>query len=159
MAWITAVMDRSDLRHAWGLSERDLRLVLAQHWILTQGESGAQLIGPRAGWDMLAQALAAHPSSHPLWDRFAEERLERWREYWGKFSTRTWKARAETEKPGPDLEIVTFAEPRLPALEARPGPPPVFRRVAVRRAGDGAWLVAGLDGRNLFRPGWPPSRG
>ncbi|HVE45411.1 MAG TPA: hypothetical protein VNA57_01505 [Acidimicrobiales bacterium] len=156
VAWVDAVMDRKDLRAAWPLMERDLRLVLAQHWVLSHAEIGSELIGPQPGWDMLAQGLAADPSSHPLWDRFAKERLLRWREYWGKFSTRTWKVR-RTESPVPDVAIVTFAEPRLPALETKPGPPEVFRRLALRRSG-GTWLVAGLDGRNIFRPGWPPFR-
>lgn len=148
-------MDRKDLRAAWPLMERNLRLVLAQHWVLSHAEIGSGVVGPQAGWDMLAQGLAADPSTHPLWDRFARERLVRWREYWGKFSTRTWKVR-ETESLGADVAIVTFAEPRLPALETKPGPPAVFRRLAMRRSG-GSWLVAGLDGRNVFHPGWPPS--
>jgi hypothetical protein len=154
VAWVEAVMDRRDLRQGWPLMERDLRLVLAQHWVLSHAEAGSDLIGPQAGWDILAQGLAAEPSTHPLWDRFAKERLLRWREYWGKFSARTWKVR-DTERVGADLEIVTFAEPRLPGLETKSAPPPVFRRLAVRRSG-GTWLVAGLDGRNIFRPGWPP---
>lgn len=155
VAWVEAVMDRRDLRQAWPLMEPNLRLVLAQHWILSHAEAGSEVVGPQAGWDMLAQGLAAEPSTHPMWDRFAKERLLRWREYWGKFSARTWKVR-EAERLGPDLEIVTFAEPRLPALETKPGPPPVFRRLAVRRS-HGTWLVAGLDGRKIFRPGWPPA--
>lgn len=155
MAWVDAVMDRKDLRAAWPLMEGNLRLVLAQHWVLSHAEAGSDLIGPQAGWDMLAQGLAADPSSHPLWDRFAKERLLRWREYWGDFSARTWKVR-DTEQVGPGLEVVTFAEPRLSALEAKPGPPPVFRRLAVRRTEEKG-LVAGLDGRRIFRPGWPPS--
>lgn len=156
VAWVDAVMDRKELREAWPLMERDLRLVLAQHWILSHAEVGSGFIGPQAGWDMLAQGLAADPSTHPLWDRFAKERLLRWRGFWGTFSARTWKIRS-TENAGADLEVVTFAEPRLPALEAKPGPPPVLRRLALRRSG-GTWLVAGLDGRNIFRPGWPPGR-
>lgn len=155
-AWVEAVMDRKELRQAWPLMERNLRLVLAQHWVLSHAELGSDVIGPHAGWDILAQGLAADPSTHPLWERFAKERLLRWREYWGTFSTRTWKIRS-TETAGADLEVVTFAEPRLPALEATPGPPPSFRRLALRRS-DGSWLVAGLDGRNLFRAGWPPGR-
>lgn len=156
VAWVDAVMDRKDLRAAWPLMERYLRLVLAQHWILSHAELESDFIGPQAGWDMMAQGLAADPSTHPLWDRFAKERLLRWREYWGTFSSRTWKVR-ETEMFRADAAIVTFTEPRLPALEAKPGPPPVFRRLALRRSRD-TWLVAGVDGRNVFRPGWPPSK-
>ena len=157
VAWVEAVMDRRDLRAAWPLTDPELRLVLAQHWILSHAEAGADFIGPQAGWDMLAQGLAAEPPSHPLWDRFAKERLRRWREYWGTFRASTWKAGERTDTVRPGVEVVTFAEPRLPALETRPAPPAALRRLAVRRSGDG-WLVAGLDGRNLFRPGWPPGR-
>lgn len=153
VAWAAAVMDDGDLRRAWPLTDPDLRLVLAQHWIWSN--RGQPVVGAKEGWDSLARGLAACPSTHPLWPRFAAERLERWRQHWQGFSPRTWPVRDEPEVLDEGLEVVTFVKPREGEGSGRAGPPPVFRRLAVRRTGE-EWLVAGLDGAALFRPGWPP---
>lgn len=155
VAWVDAVMDRMDLRAAWELTDPDFRLVLAQHWVLSHG--GAEFLGPQAGWDMLAQGLAACPSRHPLWGRFASERLQRWYEFWGDFSTSTWRVHDEVERvPGATIEVVTFVEPAAEGQDGQAGLPGALRRIAVRLR-DGRWRVAGLDGRRVFRPGWPPA--
>ncbi len=154
-AWVEAVMDERDLRRGWALMDPSLRLVLVQHWIWSH--QGEELVGPPEGWDALAGALAACPSDHPLWERFARERLRRWREFWAGFSLRTWELlEDEPEVIGEDLVVVTFVERSWKWRAVRPGPPPRFRRFAIRRAPEG-WVVAGLDGSALFRPGWPPS--
>ena len=153
-AWVQAVMDRADLGAAWPLTDPTLRLVLAQHWIWTN--QGVPAVS-REDRDELARALAACPSSHPLWGRFASQRIRRWREHWQGFTTLTWTLMDRQERLRPDLEVVSFAErKRLEDLD-RPGPPLVTRRLAVRRTPSG-WLVAGLDGTALFEPGWPPAQ-
>ncbi len=146
-SWVEAVMDRRDLAAAWPLTDPTLRLVLSQYWIWSHRDE--PMVGSQDRWEALAQALAASPSTHPLWERFASDRVRRWREFWGGFSSRTWSVRDEPEPIGVGLVVVTFAEtggPRLPV-----------RRFAMRDTPEG-WLVAGLDGTALFRPGWPPSR-
>jgi len=153
VAWVRAAMDERDLRAAWPLTEPDLRMVLVQHWVLSHHED-ADLLGPPAAWEALAAELAADPPTSALWDQFAAERLKRWRQYWTGFSARTWDLRDEAEVPRPGLEIVTFIEPGR-KLQLKPGSPVSYRRLAVRRHG-GRWLVAGVDGTNIFRPGWPP---
>lgn len=153
VSWVRAVMDERDLRAAWRLTEPDLRLVLVQHWVLSHHEE-PELVGPFEQWDELAAGLAAEPSTSERWDRFAGERLKRWRRHWPGFSARTWDLRDEREAPRPGLEVVTFIEPGR-KLQLTPGGPVTYRRLALRRHGD-AWLVAGVDGTNLFRPGWPP---
>ena len=145
-AWVEAVMDRRDLAAAWRLTDPTLRLVLAQYWIWSH--RGEAVVGAQEEWDRLARALAECPSAHPLWERFASDRLRRWREFWSGFSAKTWEVRDEPEPIGVGLEVVTFAETGGPALPVR--------RFAVRDTPDG-WLVAGLDGTALFQPGWPPS--
>ena len=145
-AWVDAVMDRGDLAAAWPLTDPTLRLVLTQYWIWSHGDEA--LVGAQEGWDALARALAACPPAHPLWERFASDRVRRWKEFWGGFSTRTWSVREEPEPMGVGLEVVTFTETG--------GPPLPVRRFAVRDTPEG-WLVAGLDGTALFKPGWPPS--
>lgn len=151
--WVRAVMDERNLGAAWPLTEPELRLVLVQHWILSH--HGDEVVGPPQGWDDLATALAACPSAHPLWDRFASERLKRWRQHWLGFSARTWDLRDGTERPRADAEVITFIEAGQ-KLRLGPGPPVTYRRLCLRRTGD-EWLLAGVDGTNLFRPGWPPS--
>ena len=145
--WVEAVMDQGDLRKAWPLTDDILRLVLAQDWIWAHRHH--PWVGHGSDWDGLAQALAECPSSHPLWERFAADRVRRWREFWRGFSSRTWSVRDEPEPLGVGLEVVTFVETG--------GPPLPARRFAMRDTPEG-WLVAGLDGTALFRPGWPPSR-
>lgn len=154
VAWVSAVMDEGDLAAAWPLTEADLRLVLVQHWVLSHHDDEA-LVGHAGTWDALAAGLAADPPMSDLWEQFAAERLGRWRQYWTGFSARTWDLRDEPEAPRPDVEVVTFIEPGR-KLSLKPGAPVTYRRLAVRRRED-AWLVAGVDGTNLFRPGWPPA--
>ena len=48
-----------------------------------------------------------------------------------------------------DLEVVTFTEPGDGGLE---------RRFALRHT-EAGWLVAGVNGDQLFEPGWPPRMG
>lgn len=150
-AWVAAVMDERDLAKAWPLTDPPFRKVLAQHWIL---QSPPEVVGPPEGWEAMADRLAADPPSHALWSRFAAERLARWREFWTSFSAATWGIKDRTEI-SPGVVVVTFVEPRGKLMQLKPGPPLEFRHLAVRHTGEG-WRLAGLDGRNLFRPGWPP---
>ena len=150
--WVRAVMDERDLARAWTLTTRDFRKVLAQYWIVS---ARADLVGPPEGWEAIADGLAAAPSTHRLWSQFATERLARWREFWTGFSAVTWGVKA-TNRVRPDVVVVTYVEPRGKLMSLRPGSPLEFRHLAVRDTDDG-WLVAGVDGANLFQPGWPPS--
>lgn len=150
-AWVGAVMDDRDLARAWAITEPDYRKVLAQHWIISKH---ADVVGPPDQWEAIADGLAACPSAHRLWERFAADRLTRWREFWTGFSAVTWGVRSRTD-PRPDVAVVAFVEPRGKLMSLKPGPPLEFRHIAVRRTPKG-WLVAGADGNNLFRPGWPP---
>lgn len=152
--WVMAVMDDADLGAAWPLTEADLRLVLAQHWVLSH--EGDEVVGPPPGWDDLARGLAACPSVHPSWERFAAERIRRWRRFWPGFSAVTWGVRRAAPSARPGVWVVSFVEPRGRLDTGRPGPPLEFRHLALRRGGEG-WRVAGLDGSALFRPGWPPA--
>ncbi len=152
-AWVESAIDQRDLRRAWALTDATLRLVLAQHWILSRSDDPETAAEDR---DALAAALAASPSQHPLWDRFASERLRRWRQHWGAFSLQTWDLAEERQQLAPGIEVVTFMEKHRLLDWAKPGPPPVTRRFALRITPEG-WMVAGLDGSALFNPGWPPT--
>ena len=147
-------MDRGDMRAVWELTDPSLRLVLVQHWIISrQGDPEVE----REDRDELARGLAASPSAHPLWDRFASDRLRRWRQFWVGFRTQTWDVTEDTQELMPGVAVVTFMEKHRLLGWAKPGPPPAMRRFAVRLTPQG-WLVAGLDGSALFEPGWPPTQ-
>jgi hypothetical protein len=147
--WVEAVMDRSDLRAAWPLTDDTLRLVLAQDWIWAHRHH--PWVGHGADWDALARELSAEAPDHPLWDRFAGEVLELWQKIWKGFSAHSWQARDEPEVLALDLEIVTFAE-----VSEGPKRDAFARRFAMRHTDDG-WKVASVYGEQLFVPGWPPS--
>lgn len=147
-------MDERDLARAWTLTDPEFRKVLAQYWVMS---APPEDVGPPEHWEAVADGLAASPSKHRLWERFATERLRRWREFWTGFSAVTWGVRSRSD-PRPDVAVVTFVEPRGKLMSLRPGPPLEFRHIAVRRMRDGAWLVTGVDGANLFSPGWPPGQ-
>lgn len=153
-AWVGLVMDERDIDAAWPLTDPPFRKVLAQHWILS---APPDVVGAPEQWETLADRLAERRPNHPLWRRFSSERVTRWREFWPGFSAVTWgvKDHAETR---PGIVVVTFVEPRGKLMQLRPGPPLEFRRLALRRTDEG-WLLAGVDGSNIFRPGWPPTPG
>ncbi len=161
LAWVEAAMEQGDLRRAWEYTDPDLRLVLAQHWIMSQHDDPEVAAEDP---DALAAGLAASTPGHGLWDPFASQRLRRWRQHWGNFNTQTWGIAEERQELAPAIEVVTFMEKHRLLDWAKSGPPPVTRRFAMRSTTSstgpstgGRWLVAGLDGSALFRPGWPPT--
>ncbi|MFN2608515.1 MAG: hypothetical protein ABR511_11600 [Acidimicrobiales bacterium] len=151
VGWVEAVMDRSDLRAAWPLTDPRLRLVLAQDWIWAHRHH--PFVGHGADWDALARALAAARPDHHLWARFSAELLELWQKMWKGFNARTWGPRDGPEVIDLDLEMVTFVE-----VGGAPGSDrdAFARRFAMRHGPDG-WRVASIHGDQLFAPGWPPS--
>ncbi len=155
LRWVKAVMDDGDLRAAWPLTDAVLRLVLAQDWVWTHRHQ--PLIGRGVDWDVIARGLAACPSEHPLWGRFADELVERWHHIWKGFSARTWAPWDQPEVVDLDVEMVTFLE----ATDGRrvrfePGRSAFARRFALRHTPDG-WKLASVNGDQMFVPGWPPS--
>jgi hypothetical protein len=153
--WVRAVMDDGDLAAAWPLTDPVLRLVLAQDWVWTNRHHPA--IGHDRSWDDLARGLAAIPPDHQLWDAFARELISRWQKMWAGFSTRTWRPWDQPELLGLDLEMVTFLESDGSGpVRFEPGRSATARRFAMRHGADG-WQLAGVNGDQLFAPGWPPS--
>lgn len=150
MAWVEAVMDLADLGRAWPLTDPTLRLVLVQDWIWAHRRDPVVAVDDPDG---LASLLARNPPEHFLWDRFARDQIGEWHAVWRGFGSRTWRAREGPEVVDLDLEMVTL-------VEAGPTPgaaaPPLVRRFLLRHT-DAGWLVGGLSGHRVFRPGWPPS--
>jgi hypothetical protein len=158
MAWVAAVMDRGDLAGAWPLTDPTLRLVLAQDWVWNHRHELAppERQGMDLDWDTIAAGLAASPPEHELWERFASETVGRWHQIWKGFSSRTWRVSDQPEVLGLDLEVVTFVEGEEGSTESSHH---AFTRRFAMAHTDGRWLVAGINGDQLFRPGWPPRLG
>ena len=153
--WVKAVMDDGDLTAAWPLTDPVLRLVLAQDWVWTNRHHPA--IGEDRSWEELAQGLAAIPPDDQLWDAFTRELLSRWHKMWAGFSSRSWLAWDQPEVVALDLEMVTFLESDGGSpVRFEPGRSALARRFAMRHSRDG-WRLAGVNGDQLFVPGWPPS--
>ncbi|HEX6597009.1 MAG TPA: hypothetical protein VF045_08745 [Acidimicrobiales bacterium] len=152
--WVAAVMDRRDLAAAWESTEATLRLVLAQDWVWNHRHDPA--IGHQADWDEIAAGLAGGPEDHALWERFCSDLLTMWHRTWKGFSAHSWTVRPDPEVIDLDLEMVTFVEPGPAAYH--PAGPAFSRRFAMRHTTDG-WRVAGINGDQLFEPGWPPRMG
>lgn len=147
-------MDRGDLGRAWEATDPTLRLVLAQDWVWNHRHDPA--IGHQADWDEIAAGLAAGRGEHALWERFCSDLLAMWQRSWRGFSAETWTVRPDPEVLDLDLEMVTFVE-QGPAAD-HPAGPAFARRFAMRHSPDG-WRVAGINGDQIFEPGWPPHMG
>ena len=154
VAWTEAAMDRRDLSATWALTDPTLRLVLVQEWLWRH--AGEDVVGEGEDRDAVASALAASPPEHPVWDRFASELTAEWQRIWKGFSTRTWRAWHQSEVVSLDLEVVTLVETGAADVASEPRRAAFTRRFLMRHTDDG-WLVAGLNGEQRFRPGWPPS--
>ena len=160
VAWVEAVMDRSDLAAAWPLTDPTLRLVLAQDWVWNHRHELAEpgRVASDGGWEAIAHGLAGCPCTHPLWDRFAFDVVARRQQIWKGFSALTWEVRGQPEVLGLDMEMVTFVEADEAANPTGPGRHAFARRFAMVHT-DGQWMVASINGDQLFLPGWPPSLG
>jgi len=152
--WVEAVMDNGDLDAAWPLTDPVLRLVLAQDWIWTHRHEPR--IGHDRDWESIARELATCPSTHELWESFTQEQIAYWHTIWKGFSTLTWGVWDEPEVVSLDMEMVTFMESDGRPVRFAPGRSAFARRFAMRHGPEG-WLVAGVNGDQLFRPGWPPT--
>lgn len=153
-------MDRGELGAAWPATDPELRLVLAQDWVWNHRHDPA--IGHDADWDAIARGLAAVPPDDPLWHRFSNDVVTTWKRTWKGFSPETWGVWDQPEVLDMDLEMVTFVERDSSVHPAQgveqplhPGNSTFTRRFAMRHAG-GEWLVASVNGDQLFEPGWPP---
>jgi len=156
-------MDNGDLRAAWPGTHPTLRLVLAQDWVWSHRHSS--MIGHEQDWDgqkldvprldAIATGLAECPSSHDLWPPFSNELIQRWNTIWKGFSARTWAPCDEPEVVGLDAEMVTFMEYNGRPSRFVAGRSDFVRRFAMHHEG-GNWLVASVNGDQMFRPGWPP---
>ncbi|MCA1691460.1 MAG: hypothetical protein ABR540_10000 [Acidimicrobiales bacterium] len=159
LEWVEAVMERRDLAAAWPLTDATLRLVLAQDWVWNHRHDLEA--GSDHEWDAIGRGLAECPSTHALWERFAQDTVTHWQTIWKGFTPRTWSVSEAPEVLDLDWEMVTFVETGEPGAQADAVPATVTaftRRFAMLHTDDG-WRVASINGHQMFRPGWPPTLG
>lgn len=142
--WVEALRHGA-ARELWGVLDTDLRLVIAQDFILaTTGVPD----------DARAAELAAWGAQGPVFSRMVAAVVRRWRQtHAGLANGVTFDGRPESV--GADLEVVVaYGRPAFGARRARQdGEPHLF---ITRRSRSHGWSIAAA-GPKLPAPGWPPT--
>jgi hypothetical protein len=148
-AWLECLA-RGEDREAWKGLDRDLRLALAQEWIL------ANQAHPQVSshdWDQLAADLARREPAHPLAEPMLSGKLAVLRAHYAVWDAETWGAAGTPHRIGVDYEVVEWApaDDGILVVDAQRLSefPLLLRRVGPE------WLVANFRVAYVI-PGWPP---
>lgn len=146
--WFSAVVGERDLRSAWAITTDDLRLALAQSWLITTDRADL-------GADARARAIAdGDPGA--LWDEFEQWRLTRWLTLtWTDVVEDGFSTYSEPEFAAPEICFVRFVPGQISAQVDSDSEPMWMITFTLRYDAEG-WRVAGI-GRRLPVPGWPPT--
>lgn len=149
--WLTSVK-RGKKRDVWRKLTRELRLCLAQDWILAN--EGHPNLAPH-NRDELAGALAAKNPTHPLGKHCLRSKLQVLQDHYQEWDIDRWGAAGNPRRIGLDYELVVMAPADEGILVVREGEPLPVYPLLMRKIGDD-WLVANF-GTAYPIPGWPPS--
>ncbi len=153
LRFLRALVDRQDVLGAWHLTDANLRLCAAQHWLWTHRDAlHAQGI---RDLDEVAAALALPDSAHPLWPPFASAQLRSLSEGFPWVDPQHLGVTSRPRPIGPDLELVLFVREQDTGTYSEPTVLMALGMV-MRHTADG-WDVAGLCREDVPTPGWPPS--
>lgn len=131
-------------RELWGVLDEDLRLVIAQDFVLAT-------IGVPD--DRRAAGLASCEAHGPAFDRMLTAVVRRWRQTHAELADGA-QIDQRAAGVGADLEVVVaYGRPPFGARRARGGNPHLFITRFGRARG---WSVAAA-GPRLPAPGWPPT--
>lgn len=152
-AWrfLRPAVEHADLCSAWPALHADLRLCLAQQWVLDNATDIAD-----GGYDRaeVAAGLAGLVPGHELWRHFERVHVRSLRALLP--SPRAWGIGDRTRLVGPDLELLYLHDTSdLPDRVWRAGE---VRRVVpllMRWTGE-RWTVGNLGSDRAPVPGWPP---
>ena len=149
--WI-ALVRQDDIANAWRLMERDVRLALAQDWILANADHPT--VSPY-GRDELAAALSALSPDHALAAPFLQSQLSKFQTAYGHIDEDTWGTAERRRVYNIEYELIILIETKSEQTRWEPG---MWIRSAslVMRRQTTEWLVAGFDGK-IPHPGWPPT--
>jgi hypothetical protein len=148
-AWLLCLR-KGKKREVWKGLDRNIRLALAQDWILANADHPNV---SRHDRDELADALAERRPSHPLARHLLTGKLEVLRGHFAEWDPDSWGAASTPRRVGLDYEVVVMA-PADGGILIVDGRPPEQLPLLLRRVGP-EWRVANF-GPAYVIPGWPP---
>ena len=149
--WI-GLIKSSRIREAWKLTDRDVRLALAQDWILANSDH-PDLIG--LDKDELARALSALEPDHTLADPFLSGQQNKFQRAYGEIDLEDWGIAERQRRHKIEYELV-FLSPTEGESVVWDINSPIYGTAFVLRRRLHTWQVAGF-GNEIAIPGWPPT--
>ena len=149
--WI-GLIQQGDMPEAWKKLDRNLRLALAQDWILANADhSDLQPYNK----DDLAAALSAREPNHGLAVPFLISQQNKFQAAYGLIDVHDWGAAERRRTYKIEYELVILMETKGEELYWEPGMAARHTSFVMRRIMQ-EWLLAGF-GHEIARPGWPPT--
>lgn len=149
--WLVS-LKRGKKRAVWSALTRELRITLAQDWIIAN--DGHPNLEPYDR-DELAEALAARNPRHPLGKHCLRSKLEVLQDHYERWDIEGWGAAGNPRRIGLDYELVVMAPADEGILVARNGELLPVYPILMRKIGPD-WNVANFAAAYPI-PGWPPS--
>jgi hypothetical protein len=145
----------ADFATAWSLMDDEFRLAGAQGWLWV---NRAHPLIASEDLDVAAAALAEVPSTHRLWDMFAEIELEEFQQALAYYEPEAYGAASHPRIVDLDYEVVVFVPLEQPGKAmVYDGPTLVSDAlVALVHLERGNWRVARIGADQRAVPGWPP---
>ncbi|MEU6374342.1 toll/interleukin-1 receptor domain-containing protein [Streptomyces sp. NPDC046909] len=141
--WLTLLRRKWKTGEVWKRLDDNLRLALAQDWILANA-SHPWIQGEDR--DLLVRVLAEPKPNLQVSKTMLDGRVEALRDHYAAWDPGTWTIPELPRRIGLDYEIVGFAPPGAD--------PPQGFSLLMRRVG-AKWLVANFQPAYVI-PGWPP---
>ncbi|AMU74381.1 hypothetical protein BAB79_06695 [Mycobacteroides abscessus] len=149
--WL-ALIRQADIAAAWQLMERDVRLALAQDWILANADHPNLSPYNR---DELAADLSALTPQHELAAPFLASQLGKFQSAYGHIDEENWGSAERRRVYNIEYELVIMVETKGEHTRWESGTWAPTAALVMRRQTT-EWLVAGFDGK-IAHPGWPPT--
>jgi hypothetical protein len=149
--WLVS-LKRGKKRAVWSALTRELRLTLAQDWIIAN--EGHPNLEPYDR-DELAEALASRNPTHPLGKHCLRSKVEVLQDYYGRWDIDSWGAAGNPRRIGLDYELIVMAPADEGILVTREGEVLPTYAILMRKIGPD-WRVANFAPAYPI-PGWPPS--
>ncbi|MFI0236525.1 toll/interleukin-1 receptor domain-containing protein [Streptomyces sp. NPDC016845] len=150
--WLTLVR-RGKKREMWKRLTRELRLSLAQDWVMAN--EGHPNLAPYDRED-LAEELSAKKPNHPLGKHLLASKVAVLQEHYKRWDAKRWGAARNPRRIGHDYELIVMspADDGIRVTEEGelvPTFPLLMRKVGID------WAVANFSTAYPV-PGWPPSQ-
>lgn len=143
--WADQVHNAPDFRAVWSPLDAELRLTIAQSFLLGMDA---------APDDARASALAARDSADPWFPDMLQRCAWHWRRFYA-FLAAGMPAASRSLPVGADMEL-TVVPTLAPSGSPDRGPSATSQAFITRLTPDRGWVIAAL-GHRLPVPGWPPT--